>query len=47
MDFKDYCQLFLEWLVINDFITDEKFKDINYVKDLVNKYEKFANVYWE
>ena len=34
-------QHFLEWLVINGYVTDEPMKDINNVIDCVNKFKEY------
>lgn len=34
-------QHFLEWLVINGYVTDEPMKDINTVIDCVNKFKEY------
>lgn len=34
-------QHFLEWLVINKYVTDEPLKDINNVIDCVNKFKEY------
>ena len=34
-------QHFLEWLVINEYVTDEPLKDINNVIDCVDKFKEY------
>lgn len=34
-------QYFLEWLVINEYVTDEPMKDINNVIDCVNEFKEY------